>query len=116
MGRFKRLSDKLAAVVVLGIFIGALLTPTLIYRVSSDTVKFKVKRLERVNTLEESKYLIFTEGGEVFENVDTLTFFKFNSSDVQGQLTEGETFTATVAGWRVPWLSIYRNVVSVEQQ
>ena len=57
-----------------------------------------------------SKYLIFTEN-EVFENTDSLFRMKFNSSDLQGSLKKGETYQCDVYGWRVPFLSSYRNLV-----
>ena len=61
-----------------------------------------------------SKYLIFTEH-ETFENVDSLVRFKFDSSDLYGKLKDGQTYKATVYGFRVKFLSMYRNIVTVEE-
>ena len=68
----------------------------------------------------ESYYLVWgtdqTTGEEfVFENVDSLIRFKFNSSDIQGQLHEGETYNITVIGLRIPFLSEYQNIISVDK-
>jgi hypothetical protein len=87
------------------------------YKMSEDTVQFTVTDKERIvtgtgDTL-SSKYLVFTEQ-EVYENSDTLLFFKFSSSDLQGQLKAGDTYTAVVAGWRVPFMSMYRNIITVK--
>lgn len=91
--------------------------PTL-YMFSSEEVTVTVTDKERITTGSgedlESKFLVYSEG-EVFENSDTWLFFKFNSADVQGELKEEGTYTVKVAGWRVPFLSWYRNVIRVTQ-
>ena len=73
---------------------------------------------ERVNTIDDSRYLVFAEiasTGEtiVFENTDTLWRFKWNSSDIQGNLKIGEKYTVTVVGWRVPLFSWYQNIIAI---
>lgn len=59
-----------------------------------------------------SYYLIYTDK-EVFKIEDSLIFGQFNSSDVYGMLTEGETYKFKVFGLRIPFLSTYRNIVGV---
>lgn len=56
------------------------------------------------------KYLEFGTG-EVFENTDTWAFLKFNSSDVHGAIAAGKVCDLRVSGWRLPYLSWYRNIV-----
>ena len=78
------------------------------------TVSFKVNDHQRVvtgsgNTV-NSKYIIYTTVG-VFEDVDTIWYLKYNSSDVFNTLEPGKTCTAYVYGWRVPFLSWYPNIV-----
>lgn len=74
-----------------------------------------MQKLERVTNADgRVKYLVFTEN-ETFENTDELIFFKFNSSDIQGTIEEGNTYKAQVVGVRVPLLSWYRNIISVEE-
>ena len=60
----------------------------------------------------DCKWLVMTEA-EVFENSDSLFHLKWNSSDVQAKLREGEEYTVRVYGWRVPFLSQYRNIIKV---
>lgn len=88
-----------------------------LYYNSTETVTIEVVDKERITVTEgetvTSKYLIFSDS-EVFENEDSLIFGKFNSSDFQGKLHVGETYIVTVVGWRVPFLSMYRNIISVE--
>ena len=63
----------------------------------------------------ESKYLVFTEEHGVFRNTDALWQSKVNSSDVQGEIELGKTYRAKVYGWRIPRLSEYPNILSVEE-
>jgi hypothetical protein len=87
-----------------------------------ENVTFTVTKAERVTYQNgddtSSKYLVWTTraGGEkeVFEDTDTLWFGKFNSSDIYGDLKTCHTFNAKVNGWRVPWASAYRNILSIE--
>ena len=60
------------------------------------------------------KYLVFTED-ETFENVDSVLFGKFRSSDLQGKLKVGETYNLKVCGYRSGILSAYRNIIRIEE-
>ena len=78
------------------------------------TVTEKERIVESNGKHTTSKYLVFTEN-EVFENVDDMIpFFKFNSSDIQGKLHVGKTYKLTVWGWRINFLSWYRNILNVQ--
>ena len=85
------------------------------YYISSETVEITIKDKERITTGSgeniSSKFIVYTEN-EVFENTDSWLFFKFNSADYQNKLEVGKTYEVKVAGWRIPFLSVYRNVVS----
>lgn len=50
----------------------------------------------------------------MFENTDSLLALKFNSADLQGQMAPGRACTATVNGFRIPFLSMNRNILAVE--
>ena len=77
-----------------------------------------VTEKERVIDGDCSRYLVFTEDeqGEVivFENTDNILRGKFDSSNMQGEIKEGETYVFTVVGYRVPFLSMYQNIIEVE--
>lgn len=66
-----------------------------------------------------SKYLVFGENknGEalVFENADSFLRLKWNSSDIQTQLKEDNTYKITVVGYRIPSLSRYQNIIKAEK-
>lgn len=87
-------------------------------RGSQDTVTFKVTDKTTKVSCDRSHdgdckdtYLIFTDKG-TFKDEDALVFFKFNSSDVYGQLEKGRSYTCKVFGWRMPLFSSYRNIIS----
>lgn len=73
----------------------------------------KERIVETTGDTTESKYLIFTNM-ETFENTDSLWALKFNSSDLYGRLQEGQRCKFTVAGFRVSWASMYRNIINAE--
>lgn len=97
--------------VLVGIVFMIILYP-LMYSVSKETIEITVNDKERITTGDESKYLVYTEG-ETFENVDDLVRLKFSSSDLQGSLKKDSTYKVLVIGWRVPFLSKYRNILKV---
>jgi hypothetical protein len=79
----------------------------------------KTKEIQVVNSMvksagQESKYLVYTTDG-VFENTDTWYYFKFDSSDVQAKVLQGGKFKVNYYGFRVPFLSKYPNITSVER-
>jgi hypothetical protein len=95
------------------IFLAAILAGPVLHFATMKEIQFTVTEKERVTNRDESYYLIFTDG-EVFENTDTLLSLKFNSSDIYGRLKVGETCRATVNWFRVPFLSMYRNIISAD--
>lgn len=72
---------------------------------------------ERVNDGDSSYYLVFTEDKNgnvfVFQNEDNLLRGKFDSSNIQGELEIGSTYDIVVVGYRVPFLSMYQNIIEV---
>lgn len=68
---------------------------------------------ERVVNGDSSSYLVYAEG-ETFRNSDSLWHWKWDSSDLHGTFKQGGTYRAKVYGWRVKFLSWYRNIVEVE--
>ena len=58
-------------------------------------------------------YIVVDSEGNVYKNVDSWYFLKFNSTDVYNQLVVGKTVTVTITGWRIPFYSEYPNIISV---
>lgn len=93
------------------IILAILASPVYQYGTVKTLTNVLVEEKERVTDGNQSKYLIFTEH-EVFENTDTILFFKWNSSDVYSRLKEGRVCSSiTVNKWRIPLLSTYRNII-----
>ena len=73
---------------------------------------------ERVADGDTSSYLVFTEDEQgnvvVFENTDNLLRGKWDSSNIQGQLKVGNTYRIVVVGYRIPFLSMYQNIIKIE--
>ena len=88
-----------------------------IYYNTQEVVNITVTGKERVITGSgdsmSSKYLVFTET-ETFKNTDSMIFGKWNSSDLYSKLREDQQYKATVAGWRIPFLSMYRNIIKLQ--
>lgn len=61
----------------------------------------------------DAKYLVFSESGDVYQVTDTFMLMHFTASNVYGELKEGKNYTIITYGWRVPILSMYKNIVEV---
>lgn len=95
----------------------AIVAYPVIYVSSVETTTITVEEKERITTGSgesiSSKFIIYTNG-EVMENTDSWLFMKFASADLQNELKVGESYTVKVVGWRVPFLSWYRNIIAIE--
>ena len=93
-------------------FIGVLYTEY----ISIDEVQIVVTDKERITTGSgeniSSKFLVYTDG-EVFENTDSILFFKFRSADLQNQLKVDSSYTVKVNGFRIPVISSFRNILEI---
>jgi hypothetical protein len=108
---------KIIITTLITLFIVGLLAISPMYAYLTDeTITVTIKDKERIVTGSgtgiSSKFLVYTDG-EVFENTDSLWYWKWDSADVQNELEVGQTYTVKVYGWRVPFLSMFRNVVEV---
>lgn len=99
--------------IVLGIIMGSYLT---VYYLSEETVSITVHDKERATQGSgqqiTSKYIVYAVD-ETFENTDEVIYFKFNSMDLQRQLVKGNSYKVKVIGWRIPFLSMTRNIISI---
>ena len=95
-----------------------ILTPIFVHTTTKESVSFVVEGRERIQDAETSRFMVWglTEDGnvEVFENTDSLLALKFNSADLYGEMSLGTSCNATVVGFRVPFLSMMRNIVEVD--
>lgn len=63
---------------------------------------------------DSDKYLIYTENG-TFEITDTVAYWRWDSSDLYSRIEIGKTYTATICGWRIPFLSSYKNIIEINE-
>jgi hypothetical protein len=59
-------------------------------------------------------FLIYTEG-EVFQVGRVVFLLEFQPAERYHQLKVGQRYRVTVAGWRVPELHWYRNIIGIER-
>lgn len=85
------------------------------YYDSADTIDITVNAKDIKYKSSDAKYLVSAASGEVFEITDTYTFMRFDSSDTYFKLQSGATYRCKVAGWRVPYLSWYRNIITADE-
>lgn len=82
-----------------------------------DSVLIKDKQVSTESDREDGKvrstYMIYTDAG-VLRNDDAGWFAKFNSSDIYGELDIGKRYRMKIYGWRIPILSMYPNIVSIQ--
>jgi hypothetical protein len=126
---------KITMIIMLILLVVIALPTVTIYRSSSDTIDIIVTGKERITTGSgkhiDSKFMVYTVGEpevvdidgvltvqnseEAFEVTDSWSFLKFNSTDVYMKLKKTGTYKVRVAGWRVNFLSWYRNIIEIEE-
>lgn len=86
---------------------------------NTHTVTITVSGTDRAWYGKGSKWLVLgTDANSnplVLENTDNLLRLKFNSSDIQAVIEEDKTYEAEVIGFRIPFLSWYENIISIEE-
>lgn len=101
----------IAIVLVVALAIG---TPFIERAIAEDTVTVTVtdKNIKRYD--ESDKYLIYTNNG-TYEITDTIAYWRWDSSDLYGEIEIGETYEMKVCGFRIPFFSMYENIIEVEK-
>lgn len=108
------MSDREKLLAVYAIFAAIVLILFSMYVSSKQTVTFTVEEKIVKRYSDMDRYLVFTDKG-VFQNSDSVVFWKFDSSDIHGKLKPGHTYQATVVGWRVRSLSWYPNIITIKE-
>jgi hypothetical protein len=109
-------------IAILGL-VGLVATCSAVPHVDRETYRVTIIDTERIvessGETTSSRYLVFTElsngGTRVFENTDSVYEMKFDSSDIQGRMKglQGQEVDIDTYGFRVPFLSMYENVLDV---
>lgn len=86
---------------------------------NTHTVTITVNGTDRVWSGKGSKWLVLGTDANgnplVLENTDNWLRLKFNSSDIQAVIEEGETYETEVVGYRIPILSWYENILNINE-
>ena len=107
--------DVIIGIAVMGVVFLIFGIPIL-WLATETEVEFTVKeKWIKASSKYGQDYLIGSEEGEVFENTDALLKLKFHSSDIWNEIEEGKRYKAKIIGWRIPFLSWYRNILEVEE-
>ena len=105
----------IVTLIIAFVVIGMLAASPLYAYLTDEVVTCTVEEKERVNKQDSSKYLIFCEE-QVLENTDSLWYWKWNSSDFYRDIKVGETYEVRVYGWRIPFLSMYQNIIEITKE
>lgn len=98
-------------IIATALLIAILIRGWIFYATKTTVSNYHIIKTERVVDGNESKYLVFAQE-ETLKNIDTWWALKFNSSDIYGKITAGQTCDFTVTGVRFPLFSWYRNILS----
>lgn len=83
-----------------------------------DAYTATVDRVETKRDGDSDRYLVFTtlDSGEVrvFSVEDSIIHWRWDSSDMYGEIKVGSTYEFDTYGWRVPFFSMYENVLELE--
>lgn len=108
--RFNFVIFKMIPTLMLFTILATLIAYPIAYAMSVDESNVTVTKVERVN----DEYLVFGEN-ETFEITDTILFNRWDGSDLYGSIEIGKTYTVETAGWRIPFFSMYRNILTTEE-
>lgn len=71
--------------------------------------KTDIKKINDVDV-----YMIYTNDG-TYTLEDDMFFLNFSSSDLFGKIQENKTYLFKVNGFRIPILSMYKNIISFKE-
>jgi hypothetical protein len=77
---------------------------------SEDTATCTVEDKDRSSSQSGSVYRVYTDCG-VFEVEDAMLRGNFASADLYAELDTGGTYEFTTIGWRLPFLSMFPNII-----
>lgn len=114
MRRRRNANATVAFVIFLVIVIGGVGCGAYVNYATREDVTFRVtdKQIKREDN--KDVYMVFTDHG-VYQDKDTVWYFKWNSSDLFAKLHEGESYTCTTVGMRIPLFSKYRNLIDCKE-
>ncbi len=107
---YEKLLDNAAIVLILLVVAVIGIYPAISYSTVDHTV-IMVEEKERANTKGGGYYLVFTEAKGVMEISDSLWFWRWDSSDLYGELKAGEFYYVKTEWFRFGLFSMYPNIL-----
>lgn len=101
-------------VLVILVIIGSVFYCVTVEYQNKEIIEITVKDKYVKRSGETDLYLVATEEGETYKISDLLFKGKFNSTDLYNQLDIGKKYKVEVTGVRIPFLSMYKNINTVE--
>ena len=80
---------------------------------NQKTKTCQVTGKESVRLQDKNQYRIYTTCG-TYAVEDSLTLFRFDSSDLYGKIVQNSNYRIHSGGYRFPLISKYPNIISVE--
>lgn len=114
---------RLIPVMVVAMFLAIISASVYINFYTNEFVRVEVLDKDRECTssydsegklLMSCRYVVYTDN-ETFVNEDAILHWKFDSSDVQRLLKVNESYCVEVVGYRIPVLSVYRNIIGFSE-
>ena len=113
MTKFK--IDMLWSIIVALVFVVAVIAATLLIPVYSFTIKHETVTIDDKwvkQSGSDTKYLVSSTDGQVFQIRDTILYWRFDSSNLYAKIKPGQTCYVTTQGFRFKMVSLYKNIVN----
>lgn len=108
--------ETVFGLIILAVLICWVVLYPIAWSMSGSYRTITVNEKERVyQNRDSSKYLVFTDQG-VFEVTDSLLWMSFDASDRYAELKPGHTYRIYEKGWRSGILSMYPNILEIEEK
>ena len=108
------MKSKLIIVLAVVFILSILLYNPIVIALTTENIVITVTKTDIKRNDDSDTYLVYTDN-ETFQNSDSFWNFKWNSSDLHGKLKNDSTYKVQVHGIRVPYLSIYRNIIKIDE-
>lgn len=92
----------------------AAISPIIIDRATEQTVVVTVTDKAIKRSGDDDIYLIYTDNG-TYKITDSVAYWRWDSSDLYGEIEKDTTYECRVAGFRLPFFSEYKNIIEAKE-
>lgn len=96
-------------------FFGVVIVGSIACNMSVEQVTITVTDKDRATSENGTSHRIYSER-ETFIVKDSIYYWTFNSADRYRELKRGKTYACKAVGWRIPALSMFRNLISCQSR